>query len=318
MSGYIGNIPTPQATQTRNVYTAASGQTTFGTSGYTPGFLDVFLNGVHLVDGTDYTASNGSEVVLTTGAAAGDNLEVVAYTTFSLSDNTFPSGLTVDNANATVLTVDRATSDGTIIDLQKDGSTIGEIGVDSSNFLYIGKPNQAGLKFQSGNIIPVTGGVNANNTYALGGSATKFTNLYLSGGVYLGGTGAANYLDDYEEGTWTVTDVSGVGISITTNKAYYRKSGAIVVARFSITIGGNSSTTAVDLSLPFTSDNNGFYAGEGMVGYTNITSSKANGLHPVVENAGTSLLFYYDGTTRLTYQEVSGVRIDATIVYSRT
>jgi hypothetical protein len=82
MSGYIGNIPTPQATQTRDTFTATSGQTSFATSGYTPNFLDVFLNGVHLVNGTDYTASNGSDVVLTTGATTGDNLEVVAFTTF--------------------------------------------------------------------------------------------------------------------------------------------------------------------------------------------------------------------------------------------
>jgi hypothetical protein len=34
-------------------------------------------------------------------------------------------------------------------------------------------------------------------------SAARFKDLYLSGGVYLGGTVAANYLDDYEEGTWT-------------------------------------------------------------------------------------------------------------------
>ena len=82
MSGYIGNVPVPQATQTRDTFTATAGQTSFATSGYTPGFLDVFLNGVHLVNGTDYTASNGSDVVLTSGAASGDNLEVVAYTTF--------------------------------------------------------------------------------------------------------------------------------------------------------------------------------------------------------------------------------------------
>lgn len=82
MSGYIGNIPTPQATQTRDTFTATAGQTSFATSGYTPGFLDVYLNGVHLVNGTDYTASNGSDVVLTSGATAGDNVEVVAFTTF--------------------------------------------------------------------------------------------------------------------------------------------------------------------------------------------------------------------------------------------
>ena len=93
MSGYIGNIPTPQATQTRDTFTATSGQTSFATSGYTPGFLDVFLNGVHLVNGTDYTASNGSDVVLTTGATAGDNLEVVAFTTFEVAGISSGAGL---------------------------------------------------------------------------------------------------------------------------------------------------------------------------------------------------------------------------------
>lgn len=87
MSGYIGNIPTPQATQTRDTFTATAGQTTFATSGYTPSFLDVFLNGVHLVNGTDYTASNGSDVVLTSGAAAGDNVQVVAYATFETANS---------------------------------------------------------------------------------------------------------------------------------------------------------------------------------------------------------------------------------------
>jgi len=85
MSGYIGNIPTPQATQTRDVFTATAGQTSFAASGYTPGFLDVYLNGVKLIDGTDFTASNGSDVVLNTGAALDDIIQVVAYSTFSLA-----------------------------------------------------------------------------------------------------------------------------------------------------------------------------------------------------------------------------------------
>ena len=87
MSGYIGNIPTPQATQTRDVFTATASQTSFATSGYTPGFLDVYLNGVNLVNGTDFTASNGSDVVLSSGAAANDIVEVVAYTTFETANS---------------------------------------------------------------------------------------------------------------------------------------------------------------------------------------------------------------------------------------
>jgi hypothetical protein len=38
----------------------------------------------------------------------------------------------------------------------------------------------------------------------LGTSTVRFKDLYLSGGVYLGGTGSANHLDDYEEGTFTL------------------------------------------------------------------------------------------------------------------
>jgi len=85
MSGYIGTQPVPQATQTRDSFTATAGQTTFATSGYTPLYLDLFMNGIHLVNNTDYTATNGSDVVLASGAAAGDVIEVVAYTTFVVS-----------------------------------------------------------------------------------------------------------------------------------------------------------------------------------------------------------------------------------------
>ena len=37
MSGYIGNAPVPQATQTRQTFTATSGQTSFATAGYVAG-----------------------------------------------------------------------------------------------------------------------------------------------------------------------------------------------------------------------------------------------------------------------------------------
>ena len=96
MAGYIGTQPVPQATQTRDAFTATAGQTSFTTSGYTPGFLDVYLNGVKLA-AADYTASNGSDVVLTAGAAAGDIFEVVAYTTFELLDPTFGGTVTADS-----------------------------------------------------------------------------------------------------------------------------------------------------------------------------------------------------------------------------
>ena len=82
MAGYIGNAPVAEATQTRDKFTATSGQTSFATSGYTPGYLDVYYNGIHL-DPTDFTATNGSDVVLNVGASTGDELIVVAWKTFN-------------------------------------------------------------------------------------------------------------------------------------------------------------------------------------------------------------------------------------------
>ena len=46
-------------------------------------------------------------------------------------------------------------------------------------------------------------GSGASGYLDLGSSTSGFKDLYLDGGVYLGGTGSANHLDDYEEGTWT-------------------------------------------------------------------------------------------------------------------
>ena len=97
MSGYIGAIPTPQATQSRDVYTATSNQTTFTTQGYTPDLVSVYLNGVHLAR-ADYTATNGSDVVLASGATANDTVEIIAFSTFDTSNSVFTSDVVASGA----------------------------------------------------------------------------------------------------------------------------------------------------------------------------------------------------------------------------
>ena len=76
-SNVVQSISGATATYVRTSFTATAGQTTF-TVGYTVGFVQVFLNGV-LLNGTDYTASNGTTIVLATGAALNDIVEVIAY-----------------------------------------------------------------------------------------------------------------------------------------------------------------------------------------------------------------------------------------------
>jgi hypothetical protein len=131
MSGYIGTQPVPQATQTRDSFTATSGQTSFATGGYTPNFLDVYLNGVKL-SAADYTASNGSDVVLASGAATGDILEVVAFTTFTPASIPVGTPSIDDNGNATAITID--SNEG--VNIGKTSAALGTVGLQLSSTGY--------------------------------------------------------------------------------------------------------------------------------------------------------------------------------------
>jgi len=85
-------------------YTATSSQTTFAAT-YTPGFVNVYLNGVLLLDSTEYTATNGTSIVLASGATAGDSVVIEGFATYSTSSlipsQTGNSGsfLTTDGTN---------------------------------------------------------------------------------------------------------------------------------------------------------------------------------------------------------------------------
>jgi hypothetical protein len=94
---------------------------------------------------------------------------------------------------------------------------------------------------------------------SLGQAGNKWKDLYLSGGAYLGGTAAANKLDDYEEGTWTpvIADASSGGnASSTTASGTYVKVGAVVYVQFNASnINTSGMTSSNDLhitGLPFT------------------------------------------------------------------
>ena len=120
-------------TSSRQTYTATAGQTVFAVT-YDSGFVDVYLNGVKLLAGTDFTATNGSNITLASGAAANDVVDIVAYGTFSLSTHytkteadallaaklplsggTLTGGLTGTTATFTGLVVDDITIDGSTI-----------------------------------------------------------------------------------------------------------------------------------------------------------------------------------------------------------
>ena len=84
-SNFINAGSSINGTAQRVQFTATAGQTTFAVT-YDAGFVDVYLNGIKLIVGTDFTATNGTSIVLASGAALNDTVDIVAYGTFSLSN----------------------------------------------------------------------------------------------------------------------------------------------------------------------------------------------------------------------------------------
>ena len=76
---------TTTAYRTVTEFTATAGQTTFTPPSYNVGFINVYLNGV-LLGSADYTATNGTTVVLTTGASAGNILTVESFNISSVAN----------------------------------------------------------------------------------------------------------------------------------------------------------------------------------------------------------------------------------------
>lgn len=100
--------------------------------------------------------------------------------------------------------------------------------------------------------------------------------LTLSGGVYLGGTGSANKLDDYEEGTWTPATPSG---SWSIQDAKYVKVGRLVTCFFNIDI--TSTVSSSDFTgLPFTPSQEA----AGIVGYQNHISGEVMAVYVQAAN----------------------------------
>lgn len=193
-----------------------------------------------------------------------------------------PSGLLIATRNGTTdgspAIFNRTASDGEIVGLWKDGSTVGSIGT------YDGRPYLAsttvGIRVSNALFPSDTSGVITDGAMNIGGTAGRFKDLYLSGGVYLGGTGAANKLDDYEEGTFTPVFT---GSGSTPTVTYANQAGAYVKVGNTVTVflrvvitnlTGGSGFLLVD-GLPFNFKNTGGTF------YPNVACELANVTYPV-------------------------------------
>ena len=240
---YTSAFTASSALRQVSYFTATAAQTTFAVS-YTPGLIDVFYNGSKLA-ASEYTASNGTSVVLANAAALNDSLEIIsyAYSVGAFSGQTQLNGTGLVRMSGTTVTYDNATyatqsyvttavanlvasAPSTLDTLNELATALG----NDANFattittsIATKQPQLNGTGFVkiSGTTISYD-----NSTYLTTGSASSTYQTILTNPVT--GTGTTNYLPKFT-GASTIGNsiVSDDGTNLTigggvTSSSFYR------------------------------------------------------------------------------------------------
>ena len=157
--------------------TATASQTLFTvTGGYRINAISVFRNGIRLVDGTDYTARDGSSVTLLSPATEGDVLEFQIFDDFRVAD------AIVSAESSQTISGELNVTGGINIGIQSSGTNITTGVVTAINFTGLG------------------------NTFAYN-SSTKTVDVSIRGGGGGGGLGTAiNYADEITPSPFSYID----------------------------------------------------------------------------------------------------------------
>ena len=189
-TGWINAGSSINATAARFHYTATAGQTTFTgtdnngeTLAYDAGYIDIYLNGVKLVNGVDVTVTSGTSIVLATGAAVGDSIDIIGYGTFDIAN------ISASNVTSGTLNIDRLPSP--TLTVKGDGSS-----TDAAIQLNCSQ-NSHGVKIKS-------------PPHSAGQSYTLTLPQSITNGYYLktDGTGNLSFAEVPQPVVPTVADVS--------------------------------------------------------------------------------------------------------------
>jgi hypothetical protein len=222
---------TTTAYRTVTEFTATAGQTTFTPPSYNVGFINVYLNGV-LLGSADYTATNGTTVVLSTGASAGNLVTVESFRIESVANAISNSAGAINLAGSLISGILPVANGGT------------------------------GVTTSTG-----TGSVVLSAAPTLTGQATIPTINLTGGQIAFPATqnpsSDANTLDDYEEGTWTPTYIGNSTAGTTSYSSqvgWYTKIGNLVTVGFYLNFSSATGTGNVNIGgLPFLSGSGSTY-----------------------------------------------------------
>jgi len=164
--------------------------------------------------------------------------------------------ITIKNSAGGGVTLDSTTSNNETVNLPTGGGTL--VGTATPSFT-------GNATITSGNLVIATAGK----------------------GLAVGGTGAANTLDDYEEGTFTL---GGTGIDTGNSIGIYTKIGRMCHTQMWIRADGNTDGTIT--GLPFAAGTGSAnFIGVGTIGYIN------GSVTGVVGNGATTTFVMYNGTS---------------------
>lgn len=307
-SGYIGRAPGDSSVTVARQTFSPTGITTDFTfaSGYTPGYFDIFINGAKMIEGSDYTSTDGSTfVILNGGAISGDVIEGVAYKAFNAATATIgisSAGTPISTQANTLNFVGTGNTfalRGTTIDVSISGGGAGAGGTWSNYDSNAGVTTTKKVKIQNdlevtgvttstgGFVGNVTGNASGSSGSCSGNSATA-TVLASSrniGGVAFNGSGDINLPGVNQSGTQntsgtaaglsgtpdiTVRNIVGVAATFTGVLTYEDVTNidsiGIVTARSGIRVGAGQSVGSDGAAV--------VYYGDG----SNLTNLPAAGL----------------------------------------
>ena len=278
-SGYIGRAPGDSSIVLAKQYfqPTGAGKTFTFTAGYEPGLIDVYRNGVKLINVLDYAATDGKDVVLETPVGVGSTVQVVAYKGFNLTQinsstgdftvgsnlyvqsgfGSFAQGITANQINVSgigtigigsftdINVSGGATVSGTLVanSFSGDGSALTGL----ANTAYIVSVATTTGDLKVGAAVTIGGAVNIDAT--TDSTSTSTGALIVDGGVgiaknvYIGaGLSVAGTLT-YED----VTNVDSVGM--VTAKSGVNVSGGELNVGLGFSVGNAGVVTAQNVTI---------------------------------------------------------------------
>ncbi len=157
---------------------------------------------------------------------------------------------------------------------------------NGSDVYYVAQ-NTTSNRLAGYQVLDESGTVSLKMEYDNGGNGASIINPNNGSlAVYLGGTAAANALDDYEEGTWTPTintNNNNASMTVGNSTGYYTKIGNVVTLTWysnAINVTNIGSGIVIIGGLPFTASNGSIEYGVGNCAHTTVFNATGGYIGP--------------------------------------